>query len=120
MPSTCLLTTTGRRSGRARTTPVMYLEHGAALVVSSESFGQHRPAAWALNLDADPLATVQVGNQLIACRARRATPAEVDRFWPRLVSAWPAHEDYLARSGVRKMFVLESADIDAAATPIGG
>ena len=90
MPRTCLLTTTGRRSGRARTTPVMYLEHGASFVVSSESFGQQRLAAWALNLDADPLATVQVGTQLIACRARRATPAEVDRFWPRLVSAWPA------------------------------
>ncbi len=120
MPRTCLLTTTGRRSGRARTTPVMYLEHGACVGRLERELRSARLAAWALNLDSDPLATVQVGNTRIACRARRATPAEVDRFWPRLVSAWPAHEDYLARSGVRKMFVLEPAAREAAATPIGG
>lgn len=95
----------------------MYLEHGAAFVVSSESFGQKRLAAWTLNLDADGSATVQVGNTVIACRARRATPGEVDRFWPRLVSAWPAHEEYLARSGVRKMFVLEPAPASRLAAP---
>ena len=53
-----LLTTTGRRSGKARTTPVIYVRDGTDYVVSSEDVGQARPAAWPLNLDADPRATV--------------------------------------------------------------
>src|SRR6266542_2679206 len=58
---TMLLTTTGRHSGRPRTTPVMYVRDGERFVISSENFGQRRPAAWPLNLAANPHATVQVG-----------------------------------------------------------
>jgi deazaflavin-dependent oxidoreductase (nitroreductase family) len=101
-----LLTTTGRRSGSARTTPVMYIRDGAGYVVSSENFGQERPAAWPLNLDADPLASVEVDGARFACRARRLGDEEAERYWPRLVEAWPAHASYLARSGSRSMFLL--------------
>ena len=53
-----------------RTTPVMYVRDGDCFVVSSENFGQERAAAWPLNLLADPRATVQVGAETVACRAR--------------------------------------------------
>jgi len=86
-----LLTTTGRRSGRPRTTPVIYIRDGDDLIVSSEHFGQQRPAAWPLNLEADPSATVQLGDVAARFRARRAD-AEEDR-----------------RSGARHVFVLEPA-----------
>jgi deazaflavin-dependent oxidoreductase (nitroreductase family) len=103
-----LLTTKGRRTGRARTTPVIYIEDGAGFVVSSEEFGQvERRAAWPRNLDADPNATVQIGSRVIPCRARRLSDEEADRCWPRLVEVWPAHETYLRRSGRRHTFVLE-------------
>ena len=104
---TLLLTTTGRRSGRQRTTPVMYVEDGDRFVVSSEDFGQSRSAAWPLNLVADPRATVQVGAAVIACRARLLDDEEADRYWPKLVREWPAHEAYRARSGKRHTFLLE-------------
>jgi deazaflavin-dependent oxidoreductase (nitroreductase family) len=107
MPETCLLTTLGRKSGQERTTPVMFLRAGDSLVVSSESFGQKRPAAWALNLAANPWARVRIGAQVVECTARRLGPAEAERHWPALVAAWPAHEDYLRRSQVRKMFALD-------------
>jgi len=110
MPQTCLLTTIGRRSGQQRSTPVMFLALGNAYVVTSENFGQRREAAWALNLEADPRVTVQVGSAVTACRGRPAAEAEVATLWPRFVAVWPAHEKYLARSGVRKMFVLEPTD----------
>jgi deazaflavin-dependent oxidoreductase (nitroreductase family) len=102
-----LLTTTGRKSGSPRTTPVMYLRDGDRFIVTSENFGQQRPAAWPLNLAADPRATVQVGSDVVRCRARLLADDEADRYWPRLVEAWPAHETYLARSGSRHTFVLE-------------
>jgi deazaflavin-dependent oxidoreductase (nitroreductase family) len=104
---TLLLTTTGRRSGRPRTTPVMYVRDGASFVVTSQSFGQSRPAAWPLNLDADPRALAEVAGVAHACRARRLDEAEADRLWPRFVEVWPAHETYLRRSGVRHMYALE-------------
>jgi deazaflavin-dependent oxidoreductase (nitroreductase family) len=102
-----LLTTTGRRSGRPRTTPVMYVRNGNGFVVSSENFGQQRPAAWPLNLIAEPHATIQVGGDVITCRARLLDDAEADVYWPRLVELWPAHESYRARSGQRHTFILE-------------
>jgi deazaflavin-dependent oxidoreductase (nitroreductase family) len=89
----------------------MYLRDGDRFVVTSENFGQQRPAAWPLNLAADPRATVQVGADVITCRARLLGDTEADMYWPRLVEAWPAHESYLARSGTRHTFVLE---------PLGG
>jgi len=102
-----LLTTTGRRTGRRRTTPVMYLSDGPKLIISCENFGQQRAAAWPFNLDADPRAEVQIGSRLATYVARRATAQEIERYWPRFLQIWPAHESYLSRSGVRKMFVLE-------------
>ena len=102
-----LLTTTGRRTGRARTTPVMYIRDGDRFVVSSENFGQERAAAWPLNLLADPRATVQIGAERVTCRARLLPDEEADRYWPQLVDVWPAHETYRSRSGERHTFLLE-------------
>jgi deazaflavin-dependent oxidoreductase (nitroreductase family) len=102
-----LLTTTGRRTGQPRVTPVMYVRDGERLVVSCENFGQQRAAAWPLNLLSDPRATVQIGAETMACRARLLGEDEADRYWPQLVEAWPAHETYRARSGERHTFVLE-------------
>ena len=102
-----LLTTTGRRTGRKRTTPVMYIRDGDRFVVSSEDFGQERAAAWPLNLLADPRLTVQIGPETVDCRARLLSDEEADRYWTRLVEVWPAHETYRARSGKRHTFVLE-------------
>ena len=101
-----LLTTTGRRSGLQRTTPVMYLRDGDRFIVSSENFGEQNPAAWPLNLDACGNAEVQVGATTLRCRAHRLEEAEAERYWPQLVEAWPAHETYLSRSGQRHTFVL--------------
>jgi deazaflavin-dependent oxidoreductase (nitroreductase family) len=104
---TLLLTTVGRSSGRERTTPVIYIRERDAFVVSSEEFGQtRRRAAWPRNLDANPSARIQVGSEVLSCRARRLSDAEADRHWPRLVEAWPAHETYLRRSGRRHTFLL--------------
>jgi deazaflavin-dependent oxidoreductase (nitroreductase family) len=102
-----LLTTTGRRSGKKRTTPVMYIRADGGFVISSEDIGQERRAAWPLNLEADPQATVQIGRQTLACRARRLDDDEVGPYWEKLVADWPAHETYRQRSGRRHTFLLE-------------
>jgi deazaflavin-dependent oxidoreductase (nitroreductase family) len=115
-----LLTTTGRRSGRSRTTPVIYIRDGERFVITSQDLGsESRRAAWPLNLDANPEAQVKIGSEVIACRARRIDNAEATRYWPRLVEVWPAHETYLERSGRRHTFLLEPLRREAM-TPAGG
>ena len=71
------------------------------------NFGQQRRAAWPLNLRADPVATVRLGDASAAYRERLAAAGEIERYWPALLEAWPAHETYRARSGARHVFVLE-------------
>lgn len=107
-PNVLLLTSTGRRSGKPRTTPVIYVRTDSGFVVSSENYGQQKRAAWPLNLDANPEATVQVGAQRIPCRARRLSDHEAARYWERLLVVLPAHATYLERSGERHAFELES------------
>jgi deazaflavin-dependent oxidoreductase (nitroreductase family) len=93
-----LLTTTGRRSGRERTTPVLYLADGGHLVIVASLAGAARHPAWFLNLEANPRVKLQVRSRRFAATARRATAEEKAQLWPRLVAMYPAYEDYQART----------------------
>jgi deazaflavin-dependent oxidoreductase (nitroreductase family) len=104
---TLLLTTTGRRSGRPRTVPVLYLRDGERIVIGT---GNTAPggAQWPRNLSAHPEACVQVGRATLSCRARPATADEMAHYWPALVALYPPYASYERRSGVAaKVFVLE-------------
>lgn len=82
-----LLTTTGRRSGLERTTPVQYLRHGDDLLVVAAAQGAPTPPAWALNLDAQPAARVQVGRTGWVVEAHRAAGTEREALWDQLCEA---------------------------------
>ncbi len=102
-----LLTTTGRRSGTDRTTPVFYLRDGERLVVCNVNPGFERPNPWTLNLRANPIARVQIGKVRGIYQAREASEAEIDRYWPQLVQVWPAYQTLYDRSRQRLVFLLE-------------
>jgi len=82
-----LLQTTGRRSGRTRTTPVQYLADGDTFVVVASNAGAARPPAWYLNLRANPHARVHVGGRTIDVRAQEAAAQERAELWQRLTAA---------------------------------
>jgi F420H(2)-dependent quinone reductase len=102
-----LLTTTGRRSGQARTVPLFYLRDGGRLVICNVDPGFERPNPWVLNLRAAPHAQVQVGRDTAGVRARPASEDELDGYWPRLTKMWPACQDFYDKGGQRSVFVLE-------------
>jgi deazaflavin-dependent oxidoreductase (nitroreductase family) len=107
-----LLTTTGRRSGRPRTSPLSYATDRDSFVVIGSNWGRPRHPAWALNLAANPAATVMVGGEHIAVRARLVPAgAERERLFGLLVRQWPAYTTYVERAAGRdvKLFVLERA-----------
>jgi deazaflavin-dependent oxidoreductase (nitroreductase family) len=90
-----VLETVGRKSGRPRATPVIYLRDGRDLVVVAANAGSHRTPAWWLNLRAAGSGEVVIGGQRHRVRPRLAEPAERERLWPRLVELYPPNEDYV-------------------------
>ena len=75
-----LLDHLGRKTRRARTTPVLYLRDGADLVIVGSRGGSDAMPAWFLNLMSSPSTTVQVGSERRAVVARQATPEEKQRL----------------------------------------
>ena len=91
---TLLLTTTGRRSGESRTTPLIYGRHGDDYLVVASKGGSDTPPSWYLNLEADPGVEVQVMDKRFAAHARDATPEEKPQLWRTMTAEWPAYDDY--------------------------
>jgi deazaflavin-dependent oxidoreductase (nitroreductase family) len=93
-----LLTTTGRRSGRARTTPLTYFEAGEDIVVVASNGGEDRPPAWWLNLGAQPEAAITIGSDTHPVTARTATDEEHERLWPMITAAHAGYAAYARRT----------------------
>jgi deazaflavin-dependent oxidoreductase (nitroreductase family) len=93
------LTTTGRRSGRSRSTTVAYMRDGESYVVTGVALGSERHPAWVLNLTANPAAEIEVGGKRIPVTARRARGAEEQRLWRRWVERLPATEAFREIAG---------------------
>jgi deazaflavin-dependent oxidoreductase (nitroreductase family) len=91
---TLLLTTTGRSSGVARTTALIFGRDGERyLLVASQGGADHHPQ-WYLNLVAHPDVQVQVRADRFQARARTATAEEKSRLWPVMTAVWPAYDEY--------------------------
>jgi len=103
-----LLTSTGRRSGKPRTAPVLYARHGESLVVISSNGGNHNAPGWSYNLKAHPDAEVQIGAQRRLVRARVAVGEERTRLWRTMNERYAGFDDYEANvSRDIAVFVLE-------------
>lgn len=93
-----LLTTTGRKSGKKRTVPLLYLDDGENLVLVASNGGAPVHPTWWLNLRANPEATVEVGREKLRVRAEEASPREKGRLWPKLVEMYGGYETYRRRT----------------------
>lgn len=96
--TTLLLTTTGRRSGQPRTTPLIYGRDGDRYVVVASRGGAPTHPAWYENLVAHPDIQVQVMADRFKARARTASKAERPALWRKMASIWPAYDDYQKRT----------------------
>jgi deazaflavin-dependent oxidoreductase (nitroreductase family) len=117
-----LLTTLGRKTGKARTWPLLALEPrdggGAGWVVTGSNGGHDQHPAWYLNLLADPNATVTVGGRDVAVRARVADDHERALEYPRFVAVVPGYADYeRATTRVLPVVFLEPLGSEATGGP---
>lgn len=93
-----LLSTTGRRSGDERTTPLIYGTDGDDYVIVASRGGAEEHPAWYLNLMADPEAKIQVLGDRFGVRARTASGDERSKLWKMMVGHWPAYDGYQAKT----------------------
>jgi deazaflavin-dependent oxidoreductase (nitroreductase family) len=93
-----LLTTVGRKSGKRRTVPLLYLEDaGRFAIVASYAGSPHHPA-WFLNLEANPKVELQVRSRRFSGTARRVSADEKTQLWSRFLEIYSAYADYQKRT----------------------
>jgi F420H(2)-dependent quinone reductase len=103
-----LLTTVGRRSGQPRTAAMIYLADAERLIVIGSNAGHKTAPAWALNLEANPDAEVELGNRRKKVRARTAQGEERAELWQKMNEIYSGFDDYDERTTREiRVFVLE-------------
>ena len=104
-----LLTTTGRKSGKPRTWPLLTFPDGGRYALIASNWGQDHHPAWLLNLRANPQATLQIGRRKISVTAHEVTGEERDRLWRKAAVAYAGYERYQQRTDREiPVFVLEN------------
>jgi deazaflavin-dependent oxidoreductase (nitroreductase family) len=90
----CLLEHRGRRTGKRRTTPLVYLRDGDRVVVVASQAGRPQHPLWFRNLEADPDVSVQIKGDRRPMRARTAASTERAELWARLVALYSDYDSY--------------------------
>ena len=98
LPPMLLLDHVGAKSGKKRTTPLVYLRDGEDIVIVASKGGSRRNPAWFHNLRANPETTLQVGSRRLPVTARVASAEERARLWPAVVATYGGYEGYQRRT----------------------
>ncbi|MGW4117429.1 nitroreductase family deazaflavin-dependent oxidoreductase [Nocardia sp. NPDC004711] len=100
-----LITTTGAKSGRAITNPLVYVPDGERIVLIASNGGADKHPAWYHNLRADPRLTVEVGDETFTGKAEFVTRPEADELYDRMVELMPVFAEYRVKT-TRKIPVI--------------
>jgi 3beta-hydroxy-delta5-steroid dehydrogenase/steroid delta-isomerase len=106
-----LLKHIGRKTGRKRVTPLLYVGDGERRIVVASNAGDERDPAWWLNLQSHPEARIQLRDQHFPVKARRASEEECQLLWPRLIASYQSFARYRERTEREiPIVILESLD----------
>ena len=101
-----LLTTTGRRSGEPRTTPMMFHRDGDRVLVIASNIGAPRHPDWYLNLEADPHVTVEIGDESYPALAVATEGADRERVRAEIKELYPFFADHEVKAAPRTIPVV--------------
>ncbi|HSE83260.1 MAG TPA: nitroreductase family deazaflavin-dependent oxidoreductase [Thermodesulfobacteriota bacterium] len=101
-----LLITKGARTGKPRSTPLLYVMDGDNIVLIASKGGSTRHPAWYYNLRANPEARVIFQGREDSFIAREARGEERDRLWQKAADYYAGYEDYSKRTGGRQIPVM--------------
>lgn len=101
-----MLTTTGARSGRRITTPLVGMPEGGGIVLVGSNFGQAHHPAWVHNLRAEPRATLTIDGASHEAVAQEVTGEERQRLLTLAEQVYPGYAQYVERAAPRRIRVL--------------
>ncbi|WP_203980085.1 nitroreductase family deazaflavin-dependent oxidoreductase [Planotetraspora silvatica] len=93
-----ILTTTGRKSGEKRSTPLIYQPYGDAYLLVASQGGAPDHPLWYKNLSADPEVELQIRGDRFKAHARTATPKERPDMWRTMTATWPDYDVYTTKT----------------------
>jgi F420H(2)-dependent quinone reductase len=105
------LTTTGRKSGKQRSTHLIYIRDGSAYVVTASNGGKQRHPGWFYNARSNPQVSIQVQDTQLSAVAEVAGPEKRKELWARLLSIAPFYAGYEKRASREiPMVILRPVD----------
>lgn len=111
-----LLTTRGRRSGRARTVVLQFFPDGASMIVAAANDGGRRNPGWFHNLVAERDAVVEVNGRRLSVRAELLDRSDAEGAWRRILVRDPSYERY-ARAARRSIPIIRLVPIAQESEP---
>jgi F420H(2)-dependent quinone reductase len=93
-----ILTTTGRKSGVERDTPLFFFKDAAHFVIIASNGGAPKHPTWWLNLQSNPRAKVQIGSRVIAVTATQADVEESKHLWSIIADKYKNFVEYQKRT----------------------
>lgn len=105
--SVAILTAVGRKSGKQRKVPLLYLMWGDNVVMTASKGGMSKLPVWYHNVKAAESVTIQIGSDKKCYTMREATEQEEAELWPQLEAMYEHYKEYRARAeNVRRIPVL--------------
>jgi F420H(2)-dependent quinone reductase len=101
-----LLTTTGRRTGKPRTSPMMYVAEPDRYLVIASNAGAATDPLWFGNLLADPEVTVELPGREFRARAVPLEGDDLERTWAAIKARFPFFADHEQKAGDRRIPVV--------------
>jgi deazaflavin-dependent oxidoreductase (nitroreductase family) len=104
-----LLVTKGAKTGKRRTSPLLYVREGNDFFIVGTNFGTEHHPAWTGNLTKHGSAEIVIGTDTLPVAAEQVDDATFARLWPRFTAVYPGYDVYLTRLTKRKprMFRLQ-------------
>ncbi len=93
-----LLHTTGRKSGKDYTHPLIYREWGDAYLIVASKGGDADDPAWFKNIEKDNTVVVQIKGEKFTATARTATADERPKMWDHMAEVWPDYNEYAKKT----------------------
>ncbi len=108
-----LVTTTGRKSGEARTVPIACYPYKDSIAVSASNSGMASHPAWFLNMQANPEVSVQLGQEKYSAVAEVVPDDEREALWKIVTEINSHQQDYLEQTD-RKIPLVWLRRVEAA------